>query len=223
MFVPRKISSFPAYAVVSISTSGYTLWEFADYTIDEAIAVTLSSKVYLVVFVNALIFLTALVGKILEYSFFKKFSDQEKQTAFDDTVQYTLYKVVFVGVILSESEPRELIIWLVWFGVIGFLKVFQRISSLRLEVYSATPEVSRSAHVRIAALLFAILGVNILWFFLCLVLFSSAGVNILLLLIFECLVLFVEVLQTLYNYFVNFRVFSGIGGYFNDMLWTAAF
>uniref|UniRef100_A0A7S3GM98 Uncharacterized protein n=1 Tax=Palpitomonas bilix TaxID=652834 RepID=A0A7S3GM98_9EUKA len=205
------IASYPTYAAVTILSTVVTILHFRGSSATDGFEFALSSNYNIAVFINAIIFFTTSIGKVLEYSFFIKFADKEKQTAFDDTVQYTLYKVVFVGVILSESHIRELVLWLLWFGAIGFFKVFQRIASMRLQYYSSMPDVARYEHQRVAALLGGVLVFDIFWLLICLELFSSTGFSTLLLLVFECFVLGIEVMQTLYNYAVNFKVFSGIG------------
>jgi len=51
---------------------------------------------------------------------------------YDRTLNFLLFKVVFVGAIL---EPRweELLIWTAWFTILGFLRVFSMLCRDRFD------------------------------------------------------------------------------------------
>ncbi len=48
-------------------------------------------------------------------------------------LKYVVFKIVFVGSILEISNLKELLIWMGWFSVLGFLKMFLILARERFE------------------------------------------------------------------------------------------
>ena len=47
-----------------------------------------------------------------------------------------MLKVVFVVAVMTDITPQELLVWAIWFSVIGFLKIFALLSRKRLDYVS---------------------------------------------------------------------------------------
>ena len=107
-----------------------------------------------------------------------------------------------MGAIL-EPDLYELLVWTAWFGVLGFLKMVCLLAKDRFEHLAAHPNTPRRDHTRILGLLLLILGADLCWFELCLFLFKEAGMSVILLLVVECLTLFLDFAQTLVKYTVH--------------------
>jgi hypothetical protein len=56
-------------------------------------------------------------------------------------VKYTVFRVMFLGSTLT-AEPRDVALWLGWFALVGFLRVFLGAAKDRLEALTAAPRES---------------------------------------------------------------------------------
>ncbi|KAF9579690.1 hypothetical protein BGW38_003953 [Lunasporangiospora selenospora] len=157
-----------------------------------------NEKLCVLVFTNMAFCLAFLAGRLFLRTFFGDLRVIERQHMYDRTLNFLLFKVVFVGAIL---EPRweELLIWTAWFTILGFLRVFSMLCRDRFEYITVSPNIPTRVHVKILTMLSMILVSNIAWFVLCISVFRS----MLLLLSFECFTLLLDTVQTLVKYVIH--------------------
>ena len=92
-------------------------------------------------------------------------------------VNYTLFKIVFVGIIL-EPDTAEMVIWLGWFSVLGLLKMVGGIARDRYDHLEAHVRAPRHAHCRVMFVLLLVFVANSAALGLCAWLFASAGPSV---------------------------------------------
>jgi len=168
------------------------------------LAYLFTSKFLILVLTNASYTALFLLGKIVQCIFFGKLREQEGEKLCARLLKYVLFKIVFIGAILEIPHLRELLIWVSWFSILGFLRIFSHLAKDRFGyLVTYMPNAVWSVHARVLTLLFIILGADILWFSLCLSVFHSAGLSVLLLMTFECLTLFLNTIQTVAKYVIH--------------------
>ncbi|KAH7388000.1 hypothetical protein KP509_16G052700 [Ceratopteris richardii] len=91
----------------------------------------------------------------------------------------------------------QITLWLIWFSVLGFLKVFQGLACDRLARLNASPAATLFTHGRVFAVLVLVLLSSLFWVQLCIFLFKDTGINTLLLLIFEPLSIALDTFQAI--------------------------
>ena len=143
-----------------------------------------SEKLCLFVFLNFTYWLVFMFGKFLIRAFFSKLRVVETQHMYDRILNFALIKIILAAAIL-EQRLEELLVWLTWFTVLGFLRAFTMLCRDRFEYLSFSPNTPYRQHVKLFLLLLSILAVNASWFSLCVWIFHSAGISVLLLLTFE--------------------------------------
>jgi len=99
---------------------------------------------------------------------------------------------------------NEVLVWIIWFSMIGFLKLFSLLCRDRFEYLTTfSPNTRSTTYTKILFLLFSILVLDISWFYFCVTVFQQNGASLLLLLTFECFTLFLDTIQTLIKYGIH--------------------
>lgn len=151
---------------------------------------SISTTLLVNVMVNFLI-LASLFTKVV---FFGPLSLLEIQKLVERLINYFIFKGLFLALI-AQPDVMQITLWLVWFSVLGFLKVFQGLAKDRLERLNASPAATLYAHGRVFAVLVLVLMSSLFWIQLCSFMFKDMGVNTLLLLLFEPLSMAFDTLQ----------------------------
>ncbi|KAI9293557.1 hypothetical protein K502DRAFT_325255 [Neoconidiobolus thromboides FSU 785] len=160
-------------------------------------------KVAALIFMNSGFLFLYILGTILIKIFFDELRDIENQHMYDRVLNFLLFKVVFLGAIV-ETNNDEMILWVSWFAVIGFLRVFSMLCRDRCEYLMEISSSSNRSQFRVLSFLSLIIICDILWFTVCLNSFGS----MLFLLIFECFTLLLDTLQTLIKYLIHIKDIS---------------
>ncbi|MCO5576559.1 hypothetical protein L7F22_030371 [Adiantum nelumboides] len=119
---------------------------------------------------------------------------EEIQKLVERLINYFIFKGLFLALI-AQPDVMQITLWLVWFSVLGFLKVFQGLAKDRLERLNASPTATMFAHGRVFAVLVLVLMFSLFWIQLCVFMFKDTGINTLLLLLFEPLSMAFDTLQ----------------------------
>eukprot|EP00029_Vermamoeba_vermiformis_P011981 TRINITY_DN678_c0_g1_i1.p1 TRINITY_DN678_c0_g1~~TRINITY_DN678_c0_g1_i1.p1 ORF type:complete len:630 (+),score=195.77 TRINITY_DN678_c0_g1_i1:81-1970(+) len=202
------------YSAMSLAFTGLSLWNVwqqVDGNYSSALTLVLRSKTYLIILANQAINILVLFGSLLQYVFFGRLLESESKRVWEKLMNYALFKVIFIGAIL-EPSIKELLIWTVWFSIVGFMHLFSYLSKDRFQnLVTYSPNAPASVHGRMLTLQLLLLYANLSWFALCLSVFWDAGAAVLLLLTFECFTLFVDTLQTLGKYAIHLWDLHGNG------------
>ncbi|BBN10487.1 E3 ubiquitin-protein ligase AMFR [Marchantia polymorpha subsp. ruderalis] len=135
--------------------------------------------------------LVALFTKTL---FFGQLSLVETQKVVERLINYVLFKGLFLTWVV-QPEMMAIALWLAWFAVLGFLKMFQGLARDRLERLNASPTATMLAHVRVFAVLVLVLLSDLFWMRLCMWVFKDTGTSTFMLLLFEPLSIAFDTLQ----------------------------
>ncbi len=83
-----------------------------------------------------------------------RLSQREASRLAERTIRYLVFKIVFSGAVVPDLEdPREVVLWFLWFAALGYCRVFVGLVKDRLEALAALPRApSLLAHLRPVAL-----------------------------------------------------------------------
>ncbi|KAL1917213.1 uncharacterized protein VTP21DRAFT_4869 [Calcarisporiella thermophila] len=165
-----------------------------------------NEKICVLVFLNMAYCMLYLLGRTTLRFFFGELRVIESQHMRDRLLNFLLFKVVFIGAIL-EPKWEDLMIWISWFTILGFLRIFSMLCRDRFEYLAFCPNVPFKSHLKILSLLVLILVSDVFWFSVC----ASIFPTMLLLLTFESFTLFLDTLQTLIKYGIHIRDLSTSG------------
>ena len=196
------LANYTAFSVVAAALCLGSAFQNA-HSFPEMVSYVFSSKLRVLIFVNFAYNLLFLLGRTTQHFFLGALRTVETQSIYERLVHYVLFKIVFVGAVL-DAELKELLVWCAWFSILGFLKLFALLGRDRFDyLISSSPSPTSKPIIKVLSLLMIILLSDILWFQLCVSIFYSAGLSVLLLLTFECFVVFLECLQPLLKYAIH--------------------
>jgi autocrine motility factor receptor len=154
----------------------------------------LQSSVMVALLGNLMLNFFLLITLAMKMVFFGQLSLVETQKVVERLINYVLFKGLFLTWVV-RPEMMQIAVWLAWFAVLGFLKMFQGLARDRLERLNASPTATMFSHIRVFAVLLFVLLFDLLWMQLCLVLFKDTGTSTFLLLLFEPLSIAFDTLQ----------------------------
>ncbi|KXZ50741.1 hypothetical protein GPECTOR_15g426 [Gonium pectorale] len=125
----------------------------------------LPSELALFVLLNFFLSGLAMAALVTTVVFLGQLSAAESQRLSHRLVKYAVFKMVFVGSVITP-DPRDVAVWLAWFAVVGYLRVFLGAAKDRLESLIAAPAVRLGRHIRGVALLLLVLAHNVAAFLL---------------------------------------------------------
>ncbi|KAK3255353.1 hypothetical protein CYMTET_35461, partial [Cymbomonas tetramitiformis] len=163
----------------------------------------LESKVSLFVLVNLGIHTFIVTSIITKAIFLGTLHDLEVRKTMERMLNYVTFKVVFVGAVV-EPDVMEVLLWMSWFTLLGFFKMFTGLVQDRCEWLTSAPGATRVMHLRAAALLVMLLGA------VCVcsavsggALHRRVGLSDLLLLQFELVLMGVDLVRSAVKYAVH--------------------
>lgn len=154
----------------------------------------LQSSVVVALLANLMVNFFLLITLSMKFIFFGRLSLSETQKVVERLINYVLFKGLFLTWVV-RPEMMQIAIWLGWFSVLGFLKMFQGLARDRLEYLSASPSATILSHLRVYTVLYFVLLFDLLWMQLCFLLFKDIGTSTFLLLFFEPLCIALDTLQ----------------------------
>jgi len=156
----------------------------------------LQSSVVLALLGNLVVNFFLLITLSMKMIFFGQLSLVDTQKVVERLINYVLFKGLFLTWVV-RPELMQIAVWLAWFSVLGFLKMFQGLARDRLERLNASPSATMFSHLRVYAVLLFVLLFDLLWMQLCLLLFKDTGTSTFLLLLFEPLSIAFDTLQAI--------------------------
>ncbi|GFR49983.1 hypothetical protein Agub_g12126 [Astrephomene gubernaculifera] len=112
----------------------------------------LPGEVALFAFLNFYLSSLAMVALATAALFLGRLSAAESQRMSHRLVKYTVFKTVFLGCVIT-NDPRDVALWLAWFALVGYLRVFLGAAKDRLEGLLTAPGARVGRHVRAVGLL----------------------------------------------------------------------
>lgn len=110
------------------------------------------------------------------------------------------FKVVLIGTVL-DNVPDTFVSWGMWLAVIGALHILCELAGERFKnIITYSPNAIWIVHFKAISLFLLILVADLSWFYVCLVEFKALSIAQKLLLIYECITLFLDSLQGIFKY-----------------------
>eukprot|EP01080_Neovahlkampfia_damariscottae_P003837 gene3837-6997_t len=185
--------------LISIACGTYSYCT-TDGSLEAIIHDIMNNKIFAVVHGGFFYVLLLVIGEILARFFVGKIRMEEKQALKDNMIYYALFNFVFIFYVLSPSTFEESIVWISWFTIIGFFKIFSIITSQRTKYVSSAVIQSKLVHQKLVVLIFFILLFDIIIASFAFSSFENVGIATIFLLIFNCWIIFQETLLTLFHF-----------------------
>ncbi|XP_076120743.1 E3 ubiquitin-protein ligase AMFR isoform X1 [Alosa pseudoharengus] len=116
-----------------------------------------SDTLFVWVMVNTACCMLMLIAKAIQYVVFGPLRAGEKQHLKDKFWNFIFYKFIFIFGVLNVQSVEEVVLWCLWFAVLIFLHLMVQLCKDRFEYLSFSPTTPMSSHVRVLALLTALL------------------------------------------------------------------
>jgi len=95
---------------------------------------------------------------------FGELRNAERNSAKDKFWNYVFYKFIFVFGVINVHQAGEVLLWAAWFSLLAMLVVMTKISKLRFEHLSFSPNTARNLHCKVLGLLGTIITLSSLIF-----------------------------------------------------------
>lgn len=142
-----------------------------------------------------------LLGKSIQKVVFGELRISEQQHMKDKFWNFIFYKFIFVFGVVNVQYLHEVILWVSWFSVLGFLHLMSQLSKDRFEYLSFSPTTPGWSHFRLIALLSAILTLSGFMLIVSIgVGVFISGVNTFAFMAAECVLLSIRTLHVLIRY-----------------------
>lgn len=142
-----------------------------------------------------------LLGKSIQKVVFGELRISEQQHMKDKFWNFIFYKFIFVFGVVNVQYLHEVVLWVSWFSVLGFLHLLSQLSKDRFEYLSFSPTTPGWSHFRLIALLSAILTLSGFMLIVSIgVGVFISGVNTFAFMAAECVLLSIRTLHVLIRY-----------------------
>ncbi|XP_059613026.1 E3 ubiquitin-protein ligase AMFR-like isoform X2 [Phlebotomus argentipes] len=155
-----------------------------------------------------------LLGKSIQKVVFGELRISEQQHLKDKFWNFVFYKFIFVFGVVNVQFLNEVVLWVSWFSILGFLHLLSQLCKDRFEYLSFSPTTPGWSHFRLVALLSAILTLSGLMFIISIGVGLFHGINTFAFMASECVLLSIRTLHVLVRYglFLYDMRNGGLGG-----------
>ncbi|KAJ1530352.1 hypothetical protein ONE63_005265 [Megalurothrips usitatus] len=144
-----------------------------------------------------------LLGKLIQKVVFGQLRVSEQQHVKDKFWNFVFYKFIFVFGVINVQYLDEVVLWVAWFSVLGFLHLLAQLCKDRFEYLSFSPTTPGWSHARLVGLLFAILLLSGFMFLICIAVGFFDGFNTFAFMAAECVLLTVRTLHVILRYMLH--------------------
>ncbi|XP_059476857.1 E3 ubiquitin-protein ligase AMFR-like [Neocloeon triangulifer] len=155
--------------------------------------------------VNMAYCVLVLLGKCIQSAVFGELRVSESNAIKDTFWNFVFYKFIFIFGVLSVQKLEEVVLWCSWFTLLGFLHHLAQLARERAEYLSmsVSPGRERWRHVRLLALLAAILLASGAMLLVCVAVGLLISLNTFAFMGAECILLTLRTLQTMLRYLLH--------------------
>lgn len=153
-----------------------------------------------------------LLGKLIQRVVFGQLRVSEQQHVKDKFWNFVFYKFIFVFGVINVQYLDEVVLWVAWFSVLGFLHLLAQLCKDRFEYLSFSPTTPGWSHARLVGLLFAILLLSGFMFLICIAVGFFDGFNTFAFMAAECVLLTVRTLHVILRYILHLYDMRGSDG-----------
>uniref|UniRef100_A0A7R9W0Y7 RING-type domain-containing protein n=1 Tax=Chlamydomonas euryale TaxID=1486919 RepID=A0A7R9W0Y7_9CHLO len=125
--------------------------------VNVALTAVLRSELSVFLLVQWLFSTYAVAAIVTVGLFLGQLTPRESSRLTERLVKFIIFKVIFCSALIVP-DIYEIALWLAWFAMIGFMRVFMGAARDRLETLNVSPSASTYAHMRALALVLLILG-----------------------------------------------------------------
>lgn len=150
--------------------------------------------------INMAYCLLILMGKSIQKIVFGELRISEQQHMKDKFWNFIFYKFIFVFGVVNVQYMHEVVLWVSWFSVLGFLHLLSQLCKDRFEYLSFSPTTPGWSHFRLVALLSSILTISGVMFIICIGVGLMSGINTFAFMAAECVLLSIRTLHVLIRY-----------------------
>jgi autocrine motility factor receptor len=194
----------PLYTIASLILSGLSFTAAYNAApkqdLQSILFYILGSKPHIIIQLNFLYILLYLIGRVFMAFFIGKIRKNEFQLFQEKMVRYSMMNLLFVFYVLNPTHVYETLLWIMWFTVIGFVKLFEIVGKERSQFFISTLETDSFKHKKLLSMFGLILLSTLVLISFASYYFVEAGIGPLLLLLFECWVLLIETVQSIIIY-----------------------
>ncbi|XP_048778287.2 E3 ubiquitin-protein ligase AMFR-like [Ostrea edulis] len=155
------------------------------------------------ILVNSAYCCLILLGKLIQKLVFGDLRVAEEQHLKDKFWNFLFYKFIFIFGVMNVQTLEEVVSWVAWFTILGFLTLLTQISKDRFEYLSFSPIAARGVHIKLLSLLCVILLCSFALLFLSGYVGLQAGPTIFAFLAAECLLLGIRALYVVVRYVIH--------------------
>ncbi|XP_031618172.1 E3 ubiquitin-protein ligase AMFR-like [Contarinia nasturtii] len=141
-----------------------------------------------------------LLGKSIQKLVFGELRISEQQHLKDKFWNFVFYKFIFVFGVVNVQFLHEVVLWVSWFSILGFLHLISQLCKERFEYLSFSPTTPGWSHLRLVALLSTILVLSGFMFIVCVGVGFFGGLNTFAFMAAECVMLIIRTLHVLIRY-----------------------
>ncbi|XP_008481685.1 E3 ubiquitin-protein ligase AMFR-like [Diaphorina citri] len=142
-----------------------------------------------------------MLAKFIQVVFFGELRSIEIQHLKDKFYTFVFYKFIFIFGIINVQFIDEVLFWLIWFTVIGFLQLVSQLCKDRFEYLSQSPVFLKWNHIYLISLLGSVSGISCSIFVTCLGAgVTSNGYSAFTFMIAECVLLVLKLCHTIVRY-----------------------
>ncbi|KAI5709902.1 hypothetical protein M8J75_004012 [Diaphorina citri] len=152
-------------------------------------------------FINGAYCFLVMLAKFIQVVFFGELRSIEIQHLKDKFYTFVFYKFIFIFGIINVQFIDEVLFWLIWFTVIGFLQLVSQLCKDRFEYLSQSPVFLKWNHIYLISLLGSVSGISCSIFVTCLGAgVTSNGYSAFTFMIAECVLLVLKLCHTIVRY-----------------------
>ncbi|CAF1099663.1 unnamed protein product, partial [Didymodactylos carnosus] len=160
----------------------------------------ISEPLSLLILVNAAYCALTLVGKSIQLVVFGTLRPIEVQRIKDKFWNYAFYKFIFLFGVLNVEDLNDIVLWLLWFSLLGFLIVFCQLCKDRFELLSVSTSVRSWELIKIIGLLNFVFCCCMSLFGLCLFGLNIGGLSVFFFMLAETVLLSLDTVYVLAKY-----------------------
>lgn len=141
-----------------------------------------------------------LLGKSVQKVVFGELRISEQQHLKDKFWNFIFYKFIFVFGVVNVQFLHEVVLWVSWFSILGFLHLLSQLCKDRFEYLSFSPTTPGWSHFRLVSLLSAIFTTSGFMFIVCIGVGFFGGFNTFAFMAAECVLLSIRTVHVLIRY-----------------------
>ncbi|GAB1598355.1 E3 ubiquitin-protein ligase AMFR-like [Argonauta hians] len=158
---------------------------------------------FLGICINMIYCTLILLSKLIQYVVFGELRISEHQNLKDNFWNFVFYKFIFIFGVMNVQTMNEVISWVTWFTILGFLNLHTQLCKDRFEYLSFSPGTTRWVHIKLLSLLGIIFCSCMALLIISGFVAMQAGFTIFAFMAAECLILGIKIMYVMIRYAIH--------------------